>query len=85
MKILALLALAGYAGMSFASQPAVGTNSDEQPVITQYTYGMKLDIAKVINIRTDNPLCVVGPAWMTYEDSQGKRHILEYRRMGEAC
>lgn len=85
MKAFIFMALAGFAGMSMASQPVIGKDAQEQPAVKEYVYGMKLDIARVVSIKTDNPLCTVGPAWMTYEDSQGERHVLEYRRMGDGC
>ncbi len=85
MKTIIFLALAGFAGVSMASQPAISNDGQEQPMVKEYVYGMKLDIARVVSIKTDNPTCTVGPAWMTYEDSQGERHTLEYRRMGDGC
>jgi hypothetical protein len=85
MKAFMFLALAGSASMALANQPTTSSDSPDQPPIKTYVYGMKLDIARVISIKTDNPTCTVGPAWMTFEDSRGERHILEYRRMGDGC
>lgn len=85
MKAFMFLALAGSASMALANQPTNSDDSPDQPSIKTYVYGMKLDIARVISIKTDNPTCTVGPAWMTFEDSHGERHILEYRRMGDGC
>ncbi|GLK91305.1 DUF2790 domain-containing protein [Pseudomonas turukhanskensis] len=84
-KALVFLVLAGYVGVTLASQTSTDHESPDQPPIKTYAYGMKLDIARVISIKTDNPTCTVGPAWMTYEDSVGDRHVLEYRRMGDGC
>lgn len=46
---------------------------------------MKLDIAKVIHVTSTNGNCDVMPAQMTYEDSSGNLHILEYRVSGTDC
>ncbi|MDF3934821.1 DUF2790 domain-containing protein [Pseudomonas citronellolis] len=50
-----------------------------------YHYGMKLDVAKVISIEQANDRCEVAPAKMTYADSKGQVHVLEYLRQTEMC
>ncbi len=57
----------------------------EQPKIEKYTYGTKLDIAKVISVETPARVCEAVPVHMVYEDHQGQRHVLEYRVMGTGC
>lgn len=54
----------------------------EQIPVEQYSYSQHLDIARVISMSEVPNVCEVVPARMTYEDSQGQKHILEYRVMG---
>ena len=63
---------------SAAAQP-------QSPAVEQYTYGMKLDVAHVISTTDISNVCGVVPAQMTYEDSQGQRHTVEYQVMGNGC
>ena len=53
--------------------------------VEQYRYGMNLDIARVVAVDAIPAVCEVVPARMTYDDSDGKRHVLEYRVMGNGC
>lgn len=85
MKALVLLALAGYACVSLAGELPVSSNGQEQADIETYSYGMEMDVARVISISSDNHECTVGPAWITFEDHQGQRHTVEYRQMGDGC
>jgi hypothetical protein len=55
------------------------------PEIVHYEYGMKLDVKKVVSSTSVNKGCGVGPARMTYEDSNGKLNTVEYRLLGENC
>lgn len=57
----------------------------EQIPVEQYSYSQHLDIARVISMSEVPNVCEVVPARMTYEDSQGQKHILEYRVMGNGC
>lgn len=57
----------------------------EQIPVEQYSYSKHLDIARVISMSEVPNVCEVVPARMTYEDSQGQKHILEYRVMGNGC
>jgi hypothetical protein len=52
------------------------------PEVQAYRYGMKLDIAKVVNITPPIRSCNPVPSRMTYEDSSGKLNTLEYKVMG---
>ncbi len=81
MKNLIALVLAGFATLAIAGE----TSSAQQPAVEQYNYGTKLDIARVISLSTIPDVCEVVPATMTYEDSQGQRHTLEYQAMGDGC
>ena len=81
MKQLIALLMAGMATVAMASE----TTHPSQPAVEHYSYGSKLDIAKVIHLSTIPKVCEVVPAQMTYEDHQGQRHILEYRIMGNGC
>ncbi|MGC5703031.1 DUF2790 domain-containing protein [Pseudomonas sp. NFXW11] len=53
--------------------------------IEHYSYSQTLDVAHVISISETPNTCEVVPVRMTYEDSAGQRHILEYRVMGNGC
>lgn len=57
----------------------------EQTPVEQYSYSQHLDIARVISMSEVPNVCQVVPARMTYEDSQGNEHVLEYRVMGNGC
>lgn len=56
--------------------------ADPMPV---YHYGMPLDVAKVISIEQPNERCEVSLATMTYADSQGQVHSVQYLRQTEMC
>ena len=47
--------------------------------------GQHLDIAHVISSTDIANVCAVVPVRMTYEDTNGQKHILEYRVMGNGC
>ena len=55
------------------------------PIVEDYTYSTKLDVAKVLSMSTIPEVCEVVPVKMEYEDSQGQRHILNYHVMGNGC
>jgi len=87
MKNIAALALCGFSFFALVSGAQAADNA-ASPAVTEYTYGTKLDIAKVVNVsdsaNVDN-VCEVVPANMTYIDHQGQRHTVEYRIMSNAC
>lgn len=83
MKHLIALFLAGFATVALANETS--TSPAQQPVVEQYTYGSKLDIANVISLSKIPNVCKVVPAQMTYEDHQGQRHTVEYQVMGDGC
>ena len=53
--------------------------------VEQYNYSEHLDVAKVISETEAPDVCGVVTKQMVYEDSQGKRHILEYEVVGSGC
>ena len=57
-------------------------NGKPAPVVQAYRYGMKLDIAKVVNVTPPIQACKPVPSRMTYEDSSGTLNTLEYQVMG---
>ncbi|MGE8408460.1 MAG: DUF2790 domain-containing protein [Pseudomonas sp.] len=83
MKALLVLALGSLCSVAMADE--VANNSAEQIPVEQYSYSQHLDIAKVLSMSEIPNVCEVVPARMTYEDSQGQKHILEYRVMGNGC
>ncbi|WP_213941293.1 DUF2790 domain-containing protein [Pseudomonas sp. dw_612] len=65
--------------------PAFADDAPGNTPVESYSYGMKLDIQKIISISDTADKCGPVPTQMTYEDSQGQRHILEYSIMGTGC
>ena len=59
--------------------------AEQQAKVENYSYGAKLDIAKVISIEDPAKVCEAVPVHMVYEDHQGQRHTLEFRVMGSGC
>ncbi|HGY9627534.1 DUF2790 domain-containing protein [Pseudomonas putida] len=82
MKALLVLVLGGFCSAAMADDVAKGA---EQIPVEQYSYSQHLDIARVLSMSEVPNVCEVVPARMTYEDSQGQKHILEYRVMGNGC
>ena len=81
MKALLVLVLGSLCGAAMAGEAA----DAEQIPVEQYSYSQHLDIARVISMSEVPNVCEVVPARMTYEDSKGQTHILEYRVMGNGC
>jgi hypothetical protein len=82
--IALFFALFGVGAHAFADE-ADSTNATRQPPVENYAYGMKPDIQKVISITDIGNECGPVPAQMTYEDSEGQRHVMEYQVMGSGC
>lgn len=82
MKALLVLVLGGFCSAVMADDVA---KDAEQIPVEQYSYSQHLDIARVLSMSEVPNVCEVVPARMTYEDSQGQKHILEYRVMGNGC
>lgn len=76
---LGTLSAAAFAGGSESTE-ATGNS----PVET-YTYATDLDVQKVITISEIPNQCGPVPVQMTYEDSHGQRHVLQYQVMGTGC
>ncbi|KIY39370.1 MULTISPECIES: DUF2790 domain-containing protein [Pseudomonas] len=81
MKALLVLVLGSLCGAAMAGE----AKEAEQIPVEQYSYSQHLDIARVISMSEVPNVCEVVPARMTYEDSKGQKHILEYRVMGNGC
>jgi hypothetical protein len=68
-----------------ASAAAFAQEAPATSEVVHYTYGMHLDIAHVVKVTTAANVCAPTPVQMTYKDSQGGVHVLEYDVMGEGC
>ncbi|EJM72256.1 DUF2790 domain-containing protein [Pseudomonas sp. GM55] len=84
VRIALFVALGAAAAQAFADNSHSTSATGQSPVET-YTYGTKLDIKRVIEVSEIASECAPVPARMTYEDSQGQRHTLEYEVMGTGC
>lgn len=58
-----------------------------QDAIARYHYGMPLDIARVLDLREPpgDHQCKVVKATMTYLDSRGQEHRLQYLKLAQEC
>lgn len=83
-RIAIFLALSCIGAQAFAEESHAKISANKPPIET-YTYGSKLDIKKVISVTDVAPDCGPVPAQMTYEDSQGQRHVMQYQVMGSGC
>lgn len=81
---VAMLVLFGFSSLVMA-QEGPAPVQDQQIAVEQYSYSTHLDVAKVISQTEIADVCGVVPMRMTYEDSQGKRHVLAYKVMGSGC
>jgi hypothetical protein len=57
-------------------------HADETAPVVHYSYGMHLDIAKVISQTAPDEYKDVSPVQLTYLDSAGERHVVEYDVVG---
>lgn len=55
------------------------------PAVDTYKYGMHLDVANVVKTLPAADVCGPTPVRMTYNDSHGGVHILEYCVIGTGC
>jgi len=76
MKALLLLIASVFSAAAMADEPLA---------VEHYSYSQHLDIAHVISTTDIANVCAVVPVRMTYEDTNGQKHILEYRVMGNGC
>jgi len=84
IKAALFLALGSLTAHAFADESHADAEASQIPV-ESYTYGMKLDIQTIITVSDIANECAPVPARMTYEDSHGQRHILQYQVMGTGC
>lgn len=83
-RIAIFLALSCIGAQAFAEESQAKTSASKPPIET-YTYGSQLDIKKVISVTDVAPECGPVSAQMTYEDSQGQRHVMQYQVLGTGC
>ncbi|WP_439859757.1 DUF2790 domain-containing protein [Pseudomonas sp. MBLB4136] len=79
---LALVAAFGFSAAAQAQSPLLQDASQIEPV--DYHYGLKLDVHKVIHITDNSDKVGVVPATITYLDSQGRLHKVNYLELGRA-
>lgn len=78
------LSLASLMAICVLSSPPL--LADENDEVTAYTYGMKLDIAKVIRTEEPQPsICEVVQVKMTYLSTQGTTETVSYLKLADAC
>lgn len=64
----------------------LGAQAQEASVSKNYTYGTHLDVKKVLAINEDPGTdCQVVKSHMTYLDSQGQTHVLNYLKVSQDC
>ena len=86
MKALVVMALSSLcATAALADEAPTELAGQNGPIVEDYTYSTHLDVAKVLSMSEVPNVCEVVPAKMEYEDSQGQRHILNYKIMGNGC
>lgn len=79
MNYCAVLLLALFASVSVMA-------ADESLKAVDYKYGMDLDVAKVISIVDQpHPPCSLVKSQMTYKDSQGEVHAVNYVKLDSEC
>lgn len=82
MKLLLVLFLGCFGSVAMADEQETKT---AQITVEPYRYSQNLDIAHVVAITQIPDVCAVVPIQMTYDDSKGDRHIMEYHVMGNGC
>ena len=86
MKALVVMALSSLcATAALADEAPTELAGQNAPIVEDYTYSTHLDVAKVLSMSEVPNVCEVVPAKMEYKDSQGQRHILNYKIMGNGC
>ncbi|MGV8918849.1 MAG: DUF2790 domain-containing protein [Pseudomonas sp.] len=68
--LLSLLSVSALAAQANDSVPATA--------VTHYQYGMNLDIAHVVSRSEAQDVNGITPVQITYSDSHGVQHVLEY-------
>lgn len=71
--------------ISAVADDAAIAKSDQTTPVEIYTYDSHPDIAKVISITEPGNSCGAETVQMTYGDSAGVRHVMQYLVMGTGC
>jgi hypothetical protein len=69
--------------LSFTAFAAQAEENKSTENVTPYQYGMKLDIAKVVSQSHEDEVNGVVPVLLTYQDSKGTKHTVEYSVLSE--
>jgi hypothetical protein len=85
MKVITAIFLAGFSCLSMANEQLADGSQAEQGKVVKYSYGMDLDIAKVVKSADLQGFCGIQPVQMTYRDTAGEHHTVEYLTHGSAC
>ncbi|HDR2971779.1 DUF2790 domain-containing protein [Pseudomonas aeruginosa] len=85
MKALALMALFACSPLLMAAGAQDQPASQQENAVEEYAYGMQLDVARVISSTDTSNACGIVPTRMTYEDSNGQKHTVEYQVWGNGC
>ncbi|ROM61938.1 hypothetical protein BK653_30270 [Pseudomonas brassicacearum] len=80
-KIALLFIIGGFGAQAYAAS----TETQRTTPVETYNYSTKLDIEHVVSITEPANECAPVPVQMTYEDSYGERHVLQYLVMGTGC
>jgi hypothetical protein len=83
-KIAIGMVMSSVLAPAFADDRQSAETADKSPVET-YAYSTRLDIQKVISVTDVSDKCGATPVQMTYQDSQGQQHVIEYLGVGIAC
>lgn len=79
-----IYALLGSLLISSAAFAGTSVTNQNQP--EPYNYGDKMNVAKVISMsKIPNDVCEAVPATMTYLDSKGVQHTMEYQVLADGC
>lgn len=68
--------------LSFAAISAQADEKSSAQNPEHYQYGMELDISKVVTQSEGAEVNGVVPVQLTYQDSRGDRHTIQYEVMG---
>ncbi|WP_313431487.1 DUF2790 domain-containing protein [Pseudomonas sp.] len=82
MKLLSILLLGCLGSVALADEQFTQAT---QVAVEPYRYAQHLDIAHVVAVTPVPDVCDVVPMQLTYDDSNGERHVMEYRIMGNGC
>jgi hypothetical protein len=85
MKASLLFLLMGVSAVSMAGELQEQTAQQQQSGVEQYSYAAKLDVANVKSITDVSSVCGNAPVEMTYLDSKGQQHTVEYLVVGDGC